>query len=108
MRRQHPDIVADGDTFRLDGESRSRQTPALCQNVVEQHGIDTADDKIRVGMNVIVVGDRVNAKVALGAQQNVIRDGAAPSVATRRPRRSASLRKRLTSASRTLITSRNL
>ena len=98
--------MADRDALRLNDKSRQRAGATLGENIVEQHRIDAADHQIAVGMDVVVVGDRVDAELALGAQQYLVAI-VPPRVPTRRPRRSASVRKRVASPSRTLNTSRN-
>ena len=69
--------MADRDRLRLDGEAGHRAVTPLGQHVVQQHGVDAPEHQIAVRMHVIVVRDRAQAVVALGAQQDVVRDRAA-------------------------------
>ena len=75
--RQHADIVAHGDALGLNRKSRERAPATLGEDVVEQHGVQTADHEIAVRMHIVIVGDRLNAKVAFGAKQDFVGDRAA-------------------------------
>ena len=107
LRRQDADVVADRDGLRLDREPGHRPMPALGEHVVEQHGVDASEHQIAVRMHVVFVRHGVQAVLALGAQQDLVGDRAAERRRRVLPRRSASVRKRAASASRTLSTSRN-
>ena len=76
-RRERADVVADGDGVRLDREPRQRPQPPFGEDVVEQDGIDAPEHQIAVRVHVVVVRDRLDAVVALGPQQNLVRDRAA-------------------------------
>ena len=69
--------MADGDRFRLDGEPGRRTASPFRQDVVEQHGIDAAEQQIAVRMDIVVVRHRLDAVLALGAEQDLVGDGAA-------------------------------
>src|SRR3954465_14550286 len=64
-RRKHSDVVADREALRLDRESRDRTPTALGQDIVEQYRIETADDEIAVRIHVVIIRNRLNAKLAL-------------------------------------------
>ncbi len=71
------DVVADGDRLWLGGESGHESMTACSQDVVQQHGVDTPENQIAVRMDVVVVRDRLQAQIALGLQQDLVRDRAA-------------------------------
>ena len=68
--------MAHRDALRLDRKSRERTTTALGENVVEQHGVQTADHEIAVWMHIVIVRDRLKTKLALGAKEDFISDRA--------------------------------
>ncbi len=69
--------MADRDALRLNDKSRQRAGATLGENIVEQHRVDAADHQIAVWMDVVVIRDRVDAELALGAQQYFVGDRAA-------------------------------
>ena len=69
--------MADRDRLRLDREAGHRAVAPLGEHVVEQHRVHAADHQVAVRMHVVVVRHDVQAVLALGAQQDLVRDGAA-------------------------------
>ena len=92
---------------RLDREAGIAPVPPLGEHVVEQHGVDAAEHQIAVRMHVVFVRDRLRCRARARRAAGSRRRSCRRACATRRPRRSASVRKRAASASRTLRTSRN-
>ena len=74
---KHADVVTHGDCLRLHGDAGHRLSPPLGQDVVEQHRVEPADQQVAVRMHVVVVRHRLEAVLALGAQQDFVRDRAA-------------------------------
>ena len=74
---QRADVMPDRHRFRLDGEPGRRTATTFRQDIVEKDGIETPEQQIAVRMDVVVVRNRMNPMLALGAQQDFVRDGAA-------------------------------
>ena len=68
--------MAYRNALRLDRKSGKHPPPTLGENVVQQHGVETADHEIAVRMHVVIVGDRLNAEVAFRAKQDFVGDRA--------------------------------
>ena len=108
-RAENADVVSDGQRPRLAEQAGVPDAAhrALGYHVeIEHHRVDAAKRQILVRVHVVFVRDGNDAVASPGVEQQVIRRRA-PSVATRRPRRSASERNRSRSAVRTVRTSRN-
>jgi hypothetical protein len=81
--------MADGQGFRMGDEAGVAAHRAFGKDVVEDDGVNAAEEQIRIRMHIIVVGHGGDAGSALGFEQQIVGHRAA-SVATRRPLRSAS------------------
>ena len=66
--------MAHSDALRLNRKSLERATAALGENIVEQHGVQTANHQIAVRMHIVIIRDRLNAEFALGAEKDLIGD----------------------------------
>ena len=115
------DLVAQGRRLRERGCRRSgrrrpaptalmrpglRRTPRSASTASSTTASTRPSARSVYGMHVVLVGNDHDAEVLLGLLQDVERQRGAQR-ATRRPARSASVRKRVASASRTVSTSRN-
>ena len=76
-RREHADVVAGRRPRPLTmREARDGQAPPLGDHVVEQDRVEPAEHEVGIRMHVIVVGDGLEAVLARGREQDVVRDGA--------------------------------
>ncbi len=74
---QHANIAADGDGIVVRVQTRRAPHGSLRKHMVEQHGIDTSDRQVRIGMHVIVVRDRHDSGGSLRLEEQVVGDRAA-------------------------------
>ena len=77
LGRQDPDVVADRHRLRLNREPAYRAMAPLGEHVVQQHGVHAPDHQVAVRVHVIVVRHDAYAMLALGVQQDFVRDGVA-------------------------------
>ena len=66
--------MTDGDRFGLNREPGHAAMTALGEHLIEEHRVDAPDHEVRVRMHVVVVRDGAEAVLALGAEQDVVRD----------------------------------
>ena len=77
LRRRNDDVVAVGDGLGLREQAGVAAQRAVGQHVVEEHGVDSADRRIRIWMHVVVVRDRHDAVFTFGGEQKLVGDRAA-------------------------------
>jgi hypothetical protein len=69
--------VAVGNRLRLYGEAAQRSLPSFRQHVVEDDRIQATDQQVAVGMDVVVVGHRLQSVLLLRAEEDFVGDGSA-------------------------------
>ena len=77
MRREHSNVVADRDSPWLNLKARDEMPAAFGEDVVQHHRVNASEHQVAERVHIILVGDRLQPVVALGTQQDLVRDRAA-------------------------------
>ena len=68
--------MPDGDGLGLNGETGDRALPSFGEHMIQQDCVHPSKHQIGIRVHVILVRNGVNPMLALGAQENLVRDGA--------------------------------